>query len=112
MLAKATISGWTKGQGRSADPRTPVNVRITREEKLRIYMDTDETQHLFLDLFTVGTDTTSFALEWAIAELLCDPEKLSKAQVELKQIIRKGKPVEEYDIGQLPYLQAIIKDTF
>ncbi|TQE09267.1 hypothetical protein C1H46_005202 [Malus baccata] len=87
MLAKATISGWTKGQGRSADPRTP-------------------------DLFTVGTDTTSFALEWAIAELLCDPEKLSKTQVELKQIIRKGKPVEEYDIGQLPYLQAIIKDTF
>ncbi|CAN6726956.1 unnamed protein product [Malus baccata var. baccata] len=70
------------------------------------------TSHSQNDLFTVGTDTTSFALEWAIAELLCDPEKLSKTQVELKQIIRKGKPVEEYDIGQLPYLQAIIKDTF
>ncbi|CAN6550930.1 unnamed protein product [Malus baccata var. baccata] len=26
MLAKATISGWSKGKGRSADSRTPVNV--------------------------------------------------------------------------------------
>lgn len=47
-----------------------------------------------------------------MAELLCNPEKLSKAQEELEQVIGKGKPVEETDIAQLPYLQAIIKETF
>ncbi|BBG93900.1 cytochrome P450, family 71, subfamily A, polypeptide 20 [Prunus dulcis] len=47
-----------------------------------------------------------------MAELLRNPEKLSKAQEELKHIIGQGKPVEESDITRLPYLQAIIKETF
>ncbi|XP_068327672.1 geraniol 8-hydroxylase-like [Pyrus communis] len=75
-------------------------------------MDMAETEHLFLDLFTAATDTTSGTLEWAMAELLRNPEKLSQAQAELKQIIGKGKPVEESHIARLPYLQAIIKETF
>ncbi|KAM1103146.1 hypothetical protein PS2_011513 [Malus domestica] len=69
-------------------------------------------EHLLLALFVAGTDTTSATLEWAMAELLRNPEKLSKAQEELEQVIGKGKPVEESDIAQLPYLQAIIKETF
>ncbi|KAM2765466.1 hypothetical protein COP1_021515 [Malus domestica] len=64
------------------------------------------------ELFTAGTDTTSSTLEWAMAELLRNLEKLSKAQAELKQIIGKGKPVEESYVARLPYLQAIIKETF
>ncbi|CAL8091633.1 unnamed protein product [Prunus armeniaca] len=47
-----------------------------------------------------------------MAELLSNPEKLSKAQEELEQVIGKGIPVEESDIARLPYLQAIIKKTF
>ncbi|CAN6703156.1 unnamed protein product [Malus baccata var. baccata] len=75
-------------------------------------MDMAETEHLFLDLFSAATDTTSGTLEWAMAELLRNPEKLSQAQAELKQIIGKGKPVKESHIAGLPYLQAIIKETF
>ncbi|KAI5351999.1 hypothetical protein L3X38_004890 [Prunus dulcis] len=41
-----------------------------------------------------------------MAELLRNPEKLSKAQEELKQVIGKGKSVQESDITRLPYLQA------
>ncbi|ONI30082.1 hypothetical protein PRUPE_1G230000 [Prunus persica] len=64
------------------------------------------------DLFSAATDTTSATLEWAMAELLRNLEKLSKAQEELKQVIGKGKSVQESDITRLPYLQAIIKETF
>ncbi|PRQ39956.1 putative geraniol 8-hydroxylase [Rosa chinensis] len=75
-------------------------------------MDIPDTQHLFVDLFVAGTETTSATVEWAMAELLCNPEVLSKAQAELNQVIGKGKLVEESDIVRLPYLQAIIKETF
>ncbi|XP_044476125.1 geraniol 8-hydroxylase-like isoform X2 [Mangifera indica] len=71
----------------------------------------DYIRHLFLDLFDAGTDTTSNTLEWAMAELLQNPEALSNAQLELEETIGKGNPVEESDITQLPYLQAIIKET-
>jgi cytochrome P450 len=50
-------------------------------------------------------------MEWAMAELLCNPEALSKAKLELKQVIGEGHPVEESDISRLPYLQAILKET-
>ncbi|KAM5568245.1 geraniol 8-hydroxylase [Rosa sericea] len=75
--------------------------------------DMDETQieHFILDLFIVGTDTISATLEWAMAELLRNPEVMSKAQAELEEVIEKGKQVEESDIAQLPYLQAVIKET-
>ena len=37
---------------------------------------------------------------------------MTKAKKELDEIIGKGKPIEESDIARLPYLQAIIKETF
>ncbi|GMN26469.1 hypothetical protein TIFTF001_040857 [Ficus carica] len=67
--------------------------------------------HLLLDIFGAGTETTSATLEWSMAELLKAPEAMSKAQAELEQVIGKGKKMKESDIPQLPYLQAIIKET-
>ena len=64
------------------------------------------------DLFVAGTDTTSSTLEWAMAELLHNPEKLLKARVELLQTIGKDKQVKESDITRLPFLQAVVKETF
>ncbi|XP_058735198.1 geraniol 8-hydroxylase-like [Vicia villosa] len=69
-------------------------------------------KHLPLTLFVAGTDTISSTIEWGMAELLKNENIMSKAKQELEQIIGKGKPVEESDIAKLPYLQAIIKETF
>ncbi|CAJ2642337.1 unnamed protein product [Trifolium pratense] len=46
-----------------------------------------------------------------MAELLKNEKIMSKAKHELEQVIGKGKPVEESDIANLPYLQTIIKET-
>ncbi|KAL6348758.1 hypothetical protein AAG906_033414 [Vitis piasezkii] len=69
-------------------------------------------EHLLLDLFVAGTDTTSSTLEWAMAELLHNPEKLLKARMELLQTIGQDKQVKESDITRLPYVQAVVKETF
>lgn len=59
-----------------------------------------------------GTDTTSSTLEWAMTELLHNSKALTKAKLELTEVIGKGKLVEESDVTRLPYLQAVIKETF
>ncbi|KAI4303478.1 hypothetical protein MLD38_039101 [Melastoma candidum] len=69
-------------------------------------------KHFFLDLFIAGTDTTSSTVEWAMAELLHNPEKLARSQDELHRIVGNGKPIEESDFCRLPYLNAIVKETF
>ena len=58
-----------------------------------------------------GTDTTSNSLEWAMAEVLRNPHIMAKAKEELKDVIGKGKLVDEADISRLPYLQCIVKET-
>ncbi|KAF9595314.1 hypothetical protein IFM89_038466 [Coptis chinensis] len=67
---------------------------------------------LLKDIFVAGTDTTSSTLEWAMTELLRNPNKMVKAQLELEEVFGKDKPIDESDIIGLPYLQAIVKETF
>ena len=64
------------------------------------------------DLFIAGTDTISSTLEWAMAELLCNPEKMAKAQKEIRGVLGNEGIVQESDISKLHYLQAIVKETF
>lgn len=71
-----------------------------------------QTIHMLKVLFVAGTDTIASTLEWAMAEVLHDPEVLMKVQEELEQIIGKGQCIEESYIDRLPYLRAVIKETF
>ncbi|OIT31389.1 PREDICTED: geraniol 8-hydroxylase-like [Nicotiana attenuata] len=74
-------------------------------------LDRNHIEHMCLDLFVAGTDTTSNTLEWAMAELLMKPHTLEKAQEELARVIGRGKLVDEADVAQLPYLRCIVKET-
>ncbi|KAK7268394.1 hypothetical protein RIF29_21092 [Crotalaria pallida] len=84
-------------------------LNISKENEM---MDKTMIEHLAHDLFVAGTDTTAATLEWALTELVLNPEIMLKVKKELEEIIGKAKPVEESDIAKLPYLQAIIKETF
>ncbi|XP_059637609.1 cytochrome P450 76T24-like [Cornus florida] len=77
-------------------------------------LSVSEVKRLILDLFLAGTDTTTATLEWAMAELIKKPEAMAKARNELEEVIgRDGhRLVQESDIPTLPYLQAVVKETF
>ncbi|CAH2063298.1 unnamed protein product [Thlaspi arvense] len=75
--------------------------------------DDSETTREFhnVDLFLAGTDTSSSAVEWAMAELLRNPKMIVKAQEEIGQVIGENDTVHESDIIKLPYLNAVVKET-
>ncbi|XP_010508143.1 PREDICTED: cytochrome P450 76C2 [Camelina sativa] len=75
-------------------------------------LNTNDIEHFLLDLFGAGTDTNSSTVEWAMAELLRNPETMAKAQSEIDRVIGQKGVVEESDISELPYLQAVVKETF
>ncbi|TXG58360.1 hypothetical protein EZV62_016189 [Acer yangbiense] len=64
-----------------------------------------------LEIFLAGSETTSSTIEWAMTELLCNPESLNKAKAELTEVVGPNKRVEETDIENLPYLRAVVKET-
>ncbi|WVZ61964.1 hypothetical protein U9M48_011769 [Paspalum notatum var. saurae] len=67
---------------------------------------------LLLNLFTAGTDPASSTVEWALAELIRQPEVLRKAQQELDGVVGRGRLVSECDLPRLTCLAAVIKETF
>jgi len=63
------------------------------------------------DLIAGGTESSAVTVEWAISELLKKPEVIAKATEELDRVIGRGRWVTEKDIPQLPYVDAIVKET-
>ncbi|RLN39121.1 geraniol 8-hydroxylase-like [Panicum miliaceum] len=76
------------------------------------WLNRDTLRSMLLDLFVAGSDTTSNTVEWAMTELLRNPVSMSKLCDELVRVIGSRKNIEESQIGQLPYLQAVVKETF
>jgi cytochrome P450 family 705 subfamily A len=63
------------------------------------------------DLFIAGTDTSAEAMQWAMAELLNHPESFHKVRKEIESVTQNVRLVEESDIPNMPYLQAVVKET-
>ncbi|WCJ27745.1 Cytochrome P450 superfamily protein [Euphorbia peplus] len=56
-----------------------------------------------------GTDTTSTALQWVMANLVKYPDIQEKLFTEIKQVHQEGREeVEEEEVQKMPYLKAII----
>ncbi|KAI3760275.1 hypothetical protein L1987_50668 [Smallanthus sonchifolius] len=64
-----------------------------------------------LILILTGSESTAETLTWALALLLNHPHILKASQEELDIHVGRKKWVEESDIRNLVYLQAIVKET-
>lgn len=62
-------------------------------------------------MFLAGTNGPASVLEWSLAELIRNPHVLKKAREEIDTVVGKERLVKESDIPNLPYLQAVVKET-
>ncbi|XP_051144435.1 cytochrome P450 76T24-like [Andrographis paniculata] len=85
-------------------------LEFNREDPSRFTLH--HVKNLLLNLFVAGSDTTSGTVEWAMAELIRNPDKLRKARHELRTVLSPDQLIQESDISQLPYLRSIVKETF
>ncbi|KAH9312144.1 hypothetical protein KI387_027179, partial [Taxus chinensis] len=99
------------GSDQEEDHMDFVDVLIS-EEKDEAISDKDAfVKATAMQMLLAGTETSSVAMEWALSLLLCHPDRLKNAQDELDSKIGRNRLVEESDIWQLKYLQAIVKET-
>lgn len=77
----------------------------------KMSLSTTDIKALFVDVILGATDTSSTTIEWTMTELLRNPEKIKKVHEELERVIGNRKIVEESDINQLHYLEAVVKET-
>ncbi|XP_059432969.1 trimethyltridecatetraene synthase-like [Corylus avellana] len=86
-------------------------LHLADDPKNDVKLTNDNIKALTQDLVAGGTDTSATTVEWGMSELLKKPHLIKKATEELDRVIGKDRWVEEKDIPQLPYIDAIMKET-
>lgn len=81
------------------------------DKTAEVKLTRDNIKAFVLDIFTAGSDTTATTVEWMLAELLNHPACLAKLRAELDEVVGKSRLVGEPDVAQMPYLQAVLKET-
>ncbi|KAL2609223.1 hypothetical protein R1flu_027796 [Riccia fluitans] len=76
------------------------------------YLTELEMKALIMDVIFGGTDTNASSTEWGLSELLRNPDVMDKAQAEMDSVVGIERLLEEPDLPNLPYLYAIVKETF
>ncbi|CAI0394757.1 unnamed protein product [Linum tenue] len=71
-----------------------------------------EIKAVILDVFLAGADTSPYTVEWAMSELMRNPNKMAEAQKEVRDMFdKRGKVVDATSLDELQYLTLIIKET-
>lgn len=71
----------------------------------------DSVLYLIQNMNVAAIETTLWSSEWAIAELVNNPDIQRKLRSELDNVLGKGVPTREPDVTKLTYLQAMIKEV-
>ncbi|KAJ0735162.1 putative premnaspirodiene oxygenase [Helianthus annuus] len=76
-------------------------------------LTTDNIKSVLLDVFTGASENSSNIVEWAMAEMLRNPNVMKKAQTEIRLVIgEKANPtIEETDLPKLNYMKMVVKET-
>ncbi|CAN0922157.1 Xanthotoxin 5-hydroxylase CYP82C2 [Linum grandiflorum] len=108
---KSKVSGHVKAE----DEQDFIDLMLDFEEQGRFSgfpCDSDTNiRATCVSLISGGTETSSLTMTWAVSLLLNHPSVLNKAQEELDVQVGQHRRVDESDIKNLIYIQAIIKET-
>ncbi|XVF82316.1 hypothetical protein PTKIN_Ptkin16aG0036700 [Pterospermum kingtungense] len=89
-----------------------VLLQIWRDRAFQIDLTFDHIKAVLLDVFVAGSDTSAATVVWAMTFLMKNPRCMKKVQEEVRNAIGNKCFIDEDDIQGLPYLKAVIKETF
>nr|QWK52333.1 cytochrome P450 705A32-2 [Isatis tinctoria] len=70
----------------------------------------DHIKSLFVELFLGGTDTSKQTIQWTMAEIINNPKTIERLREEMDSVVGKSRLIQETDLPNLPYLQAVVKE--
>jgi cytochrome P450 len=64
------------------------------------------------DMLAGSMDTSATVIEWALSELMKNPQVTKKVQKKLEDVVGLERMVEESNLDNLEYLDMVLKETF
>ncbi|KAI4967180.1 hypothetical protein ZWY2020_029509 [Hordeum vulgare] len=104
-----TRLGLGLGEGEASPPprrpRRPPGAHDHRQLSRR------DVKAMLFDILAAGTETTKITVEWAMAELMRNPDVMAAVRAEMKAALPQEMVITEADVAKLPYLQAAVKES-
>ncbi|XP_052159877.1 zealexin A1 synthase-like [Oryza glaberrima] len=88
-----------------------VLLRLQAEGNLEFELTTSIIKAIIFELLAGGSEAPITTLQWAMAELMRNPDVMSRAQAEVREAYKEKMKVTEEGLTNLPYLHCIIKET-
>ncbi|KAJ4953421.1 hypothetical protein NE237_030253 [Protea cynaroides] len=105
------IQEWREGKKKEAQDLLDVLISV-KESNGKPLLSTEEIKAQVADLIYAAVDNPSNAVEWALAEMINQPEMLQKATEEIERVVGKERFVQESDIPELNYVKACCREAF
>ncbi|XP_061345555.1 cytochrome P450 77A1 [Gastrolobium bilobum] len=107
----------SNGRSGGADMASPVGAAYVDslfglEVPGRGRLGEEELVTLVSEVISAGTDTSATAVEWALLHLVMDQEIQERLYREIVERVGKDGVVMESDVDKMPYLGAVVKETF
>ncbi|XVE50811.1 hypothetical protein DITRI_Ditri01bG0193300 [Diplodiscus trichospermus] len=84
---------------------------VQQHGDLEFPLRNEDIKAVILDMFGGGSETSATTTEWAISELVKNPELMKRAQKEVREIYGENGRVNQEKIHELKFIRAIIKET-
>ncbi|KAI4353200.1 hypothetical protein L6164_002166 [Bauhinia variegata] len=105
------IKQWKNGTKSTEEDLLDVLIAF-RDEDGNALLTMEEIKAQIIELMIEVVDNPSNAAEWAIAEMLNNPELLQRATEELDRVVGKERLVQESDLPKLNYVKACAREAF
>ncbi|KAL0406406.1 UNVERIFIED_CONTAM: Valine N-monooxygenase 1 [Sesamum latifolium] len=86
-----------------------INLKDSKKNHL---LSVQEIKAQITEIMLAAIDNPSNVVEWALAEMMNQPDILDRVYKELDQVIGRNRLVDESDLYRLNYIKACIKEAF
>ncbi|KAM0947322.1 putative costunolide synthase [Dioscorea sansibarensis] len=112
VLSQMIMEHENKSDGNLKDDDfVDVLLSLKKDPNLGFSINDEHIKAILMDMLAAGTDTTYIAFEWALAELVKNPNVMEKLQNEINSIANGKSMINEDDLREIPYLKAVIKEV-
>ncbi|CAL8152258.1 unnamed protein product [Prunus armeniaca] len=100
------------GEGEAEEDLVDVLLKFhDHGNELEFSLTTENIKAVIFDIFAAGSETSSTAVDWAIAEMIKNPRVMNMAQNEVREVFNRKGQVDETCIREMKYLNLVVKET-
>ncbi|KAF2583556.1 hypothetical protein F2Q68_00003236 [Brassica cretica] len=80
------------------------------DENAKYKITRNHIKSFYVDLLFAGITNSALPIQWTLAEIINSPNSLERLRGELDSVVGTTRLIQETDLPNLPYLQAVVKE--